>query len=253
VRGQYPAPPALRREWRDLIPEGHPAGPAGRHPAKLVIGLALLAVAVAFAAVMRADREHPPTMPMDRAWLALVAGTRSSPLTDAFKVLSIIGGPIGAAAVTALVCAALLGLRRWRTAIYLALAEACGSGASQLIKHIVVRHRPPHPLVAADLGSFPSGHVITTLGVGIALTIAFTRPGHRRLATAAVAVAVAAMVYCRTYLAAHWLSDTVESLPVAAGLGLVLWWLFEPLLCGDRRDRGAGLGQVVAASGRAAG
>jgi membrane-associated phospholipid phosphatase len=51
---------------------------------------------------------------------------------------------------------------------------------------------------------------------------------------AGVAVATAVMMYCRTYLAAHWLSDTFEGLLVGGGLGLVLWWLFEPELTRDR-------------------
>jgi membrane-associated phospholipid phosphatase len=65
--------------------------------------------------------------------------------------------------------------------VFLALAEGCGSGASQLIKHLVERPRPPHPLVRADFGSFPSGHVITTTVVGLALVAALSRPGRRVL------------------------------------------------------------------------
>jgi undecaprenyl-diphosphatase len=42
------------------------------------------------------------------------------------------------------------------------------------------------------------------------------------------------MMYCRTYLAAHWLSDTIEGVLVGGGLGLILWWIFEPGLTHDR-------------------
>ncbi|HEX6856872.1 MAG TPA: phosphatase PAP2 family protein [Streptosporangiaceae bacterium] len=59
------------------------------------------------------------------------------------------------------------------------MAAAAGSAASQLIKHLVRRPRPPHPLVHADFGSFPSGHVITTVAVGLALTAALARPARR--------------------------------------------------------------------------
>jgi membrane-associated phospholipid phosphatase len=205
-------------------------------------GVVLLATAAAFAVVMRADIGHPPVAGMDRAWLSLVAGTRNAPLTGLFKMLSLIGGPVGATIIVAAACAALLAIRRWRTALYLALTEASGSASSQLVKHAVLRHRPPHPLVSADLGSFPSGHVITTLGVGLALTVAFARPGRRGCALVMVAAATALMMFCRTYLAAHWLSDTLESLPIAAGLGLILWWIFDPVLA---RDRGRPLPRVL--------
>jgi membrane-associated phospholipid phosphatase len=205
-----------------------------RRPARLLAGLMLLAGAAAFAAVMAADRGHLPVAGMDRAWLSTVSGTRNAPLTDVFKVLSLICGPDGATVIVAVLCIALTVVRRWRTALYLALAEACGSGCSDLIKLFVQRHRPPHPLVAAAFSSFPSGHVITTIGVGVALTVVFVRPGRRLPVLAAVAAAALLMMYCRTYLAAHWLSDTLESLPVGTGVALVLWWIFAPVIDRDR-------------------
>jgi membrane-associated phospholipid phosphatase len=219
-------------------PAAHDAvpGAAGAHrqAGVLVAGLALLAIAAVFALVMRADRAHPPVTGMDLGWLALVQGARSTPVTDAFKVLSLIGGPDGGTIIVAILAAGFLVVGRWRTACYLAVTEALGSACSQLIKHLVLRHRPPHPLVTADIGSFPSGHVITTVGVGMALTFVFARPGSRRWPLAAVAAAGLLMMFCRSYLGAHWLSDTIESLPVATGLGLVLWWAFGPLLAQDR-------------------
>ena len=207
--------------------------PPQRRVAVLAAGLALLAVAAGFAIVIRADRARI-VMGMDEGWLSLMRRSRSAPASDGFKILSLIGGPVGATIIVCVLGAGLLVVARWRTVIYLGLAEALGSTCSDLIKHYVYRHRPPHPLVVADIGSFPSGHVITTVGVGIALTVIFTRPGHRRWALAAVAAAGLLMMFCRTYLAAHWLSDTLESLPVATGVGLVLWWAFGPLLARDR-------------------
>jgi membrane-associated phospholipid phosphatase len=208
---------------------------AGSRPqTALVAGLLLLALATAFAVLMRHDRASPPVAGLDRAWLSLVASTRSVPVTDAFKVVSLVGGPWGATVIVAVVCVGLLLVGRWRTAVYLALAEALGSTCSTVIKHVVLRHRPPHPLVVADLGSFPSGHVITTLGVGIALTLALLPPGRRQRVLIAVAAAALLMMYCRTYLAAHWLSDTLESLAIGGGLALVLWWVFEPWLARER-------------------
>ena len=204
-----------------------------RRAAVLAGGVALLAVAVVFAVVMRADRARL-VMSMDERWLSLVRRTRSAPLTEGFKILSLIGGPVGATIIVCAVCAGLLLIGRWRTVIYLGLAEALGSTCSDLIKHFVYRHRPPHPLVVADIGSFPSGHVITTIGVGIALSVIFVRPGRRRRALAAVAAAGLLMMFCRTYLAAHWLSNTLESLPVATGVGLILYWCFWPLVRQDR-------------------
>jgi membrane-associated phospholipid phosphatase/protein-L-isoaspartate O-methyltransferase len=199
----------------------------------LIAGCCLLVLAAAAAGVMRAQLPDPAVSGVDQAWLSGIARTRDAGLTGLLKVISVIGGPVGATIIVAVLCVALLAARRWRTALYIALADAAGSAFSQLIKHIVARRRPTHPLVTADWGSFPSGHVITTLGVGLALTAAFTRRGHRRHALVAVAVATALMMYCRTYLAAHWLSDTIEGVLVGGGLGLILWWAFEPGLADD--------------------
>ena len=138
--------------------------------------------------------------------------------------------------MVAVLAVLLLWRRRIWTAVFLALTEACGSGASQLIKHLVDRPRPPHPLVQADFGSFPSGHVITTVVVGLALVAALSRPGRRKLPLISVAIAAALMMFCRTYLRAHWLTDTFESVLVASGIALVLWWIFTPVLARDRHE-----------------
>lgn len=109
------------------------------------------------------------------------------------------------------------------------------SGASQLIKHLVLRPRPPGGLVHADIGSFPSGHVLTTLAVGAALAMVLARPHHRRVPLAAVAAATLVMIWCRTYLGEHWLSDTLESVLVAGGIVLTEW-----AFAGQHIDREAG-------------
>ena len=108
----------------------------------------------------------------------MVTTWQAEPLTRAAQVLSYVAVPWGGTIVVAVMAVLLLWRRRIWTAVFLALAEACGSGVSQLIKHLVGRPRPPHPLVQADFGSFPSGHVIiiTTIVVGLASVAALSRP-----------------------------------------------------------------------------
>jgi undecaprenyl-diphosphatase len=197
----------------------------------LAAGLCLLAAAAGFAALIAAD---PAASALDRWWLSRVAGWQATALTRAGEVLSYIGGPWGGTVVVAIMVAALLYARRFRTAAFLALAEACGSGASQLVKHLVERPRPPHPLVRADFGSFPSGHIITTVVVGLVLVAALAGPGRRRLPLAMAAAATVIMMGFRTYLRAHWLTDTFESVALASGIVLVLWWWFGPALARER-------------------
>jgi len=218
--------------------QGQPAGsgPPARPRALLAAALALLAVAGAFAAVVAAHPVRPPTARLDRWWLATVHGWQQPWLTRAGVVISYLAGPWGGTVLVAIVVFVLLLRRRWWwTALFVALTEAAGSGASQLIKHLVRRPRPPHPLVRADFGSFPSGHVITTVAVGLALTAALARPARRPVWLAGTALAAVIMILTRTYLRAHWLSDTFEGVAVGAGLALLLWWWFTPKLAAERR------------------
>jgi len=76
---------------------------------------------------------------------------------------------------------------------------------------------------------------ITTVVVGLALVAALSRPGHRRPPLIGVAAAAVLIMCCRTYLRAHWLTDTFESVAVASGIALVLCWFFSPLLARDRQ------------------
>lgn len=209
--------------------EAEPGWRSGRsRKAILGAGVGLLAATAAYAAVMAADPAHPPTAGLDRWWLRVVTSWQATPLTRAGEVLSYVAGPWGGTVVVGIAVAWLLWRRRIGAAVFLALTEACGSGASQLIKHLVIRPRPPHPLVRADFGSFPSGHVITTIVVGLGLVAVFSRPGRRSRPLIGVAIAALAMIFVRTYLRAHWLADTFESVLAGTGIALVLWALFAP-------------------------
>jgi undecaprenyl-diphosphatase len=207
---------------------GNASAPApGRNLVVLAAGMALLALA--------AGPTRPFTARLDRWWLSLVTSWQSTPLIQVAKALSYVAGPWGGTIVVAAVVILLLRRRRFWTAAFLALAEACGSACSQVIKHLVERPRPPHPLVRADFGSFPSGHVITTTVVGLALAAVLLRPGRRTIPLIGVAVAAAMIISCRTYLRAHWLSDTFEGVLVGTGIALVLWSLFTPVLLREQR------------------
>jgi membrane-associated phospholipid phosphatase len=197
---------------------------ATTHAALAAAGAVLLAMAAGFAALVAADPAHPLTFRLDRAWRMTIEPARGHLLTQAAKIVSLVGGPTGGTVIVIAVAAFLWFARGRRVgAAFLVATLAVTSGASQLIKHVVQRPRPPGALVSADIGSFPSGHVITALAVGVALVLVLTRPGHRRLPLAIVAVITLLMMWCRTYLGAHWLSDTFESVLVASGLVLVGW------------------------------
>jgi membrane-associated phospholipid phosphatase len=199
-----------------------------------VAGAVALILAACFAALMAAHPAHPPVLGLDRAWLATITPTREHFLTTGAKIVSLAAGPEGGTVIVIAVAAFLwFARKRPVAAVFLAVTLAASSGASQLIKHLVLRPRPAGALVPADIGSFPSGHVITSLAVGSALALVLARPGAarpRRMAFILVGVVTLLMMWCRTYLGAHWLSDTFESILVAAGLVMVGWAFAGPYI-----------------------
>jgi membrane-associated phospholipid phosphatase len=215
------------------------------YPALAAAGMVLLALAAAFAAVTSA---HPGPFAVtgDRAWLSAVVRSRDGFLTGTAKAISVVASPAGWYVVAGGVAVFLFFVRKRRAgAVFIGAAVALTSGASQLIKHLVLRPRPPHALVPADLGSFPSGHVITTLAASLALALVLARPGHRRVPFALVAVATLVMIWTRTYLGEHWLSDTVESVLVSAGVVVTGWAFAAPFagpFAGREAERAAGAG-----------
>ena len=200
-----------------------PTGSDRFHPVLAGCGIGLLALAGGFAAFV-SSHPGPLAVTADRAWLSLMQQTRDPFLTGTGKVLTKVLGPAGGTVIVVIVAAFLWFARHRRIgAVFLAASLAVTSGASVLIKHLVMRPRPPGQLVPADIGSFPSGNVISTLAVGTALVLVLARPGHRRVPLACVVLATLVSAWCRTYLGEHWLSDTLESVLVSAGIVITGW------------------------------
>ena len=163
-------------------PAGQPSpGQPPRHRGTLAVAAGLLlAMAAGFAAIVAANPAHPPTIGVDRDWLSLLHSTSDVVLTDLANVLGIVIGPIGGTVVMIAVAVFLWFVRGRRiAAVFLVVAVAANAGASQLIKLLIVQTGPLGAPVAPGTSAFPSGHVIMTLAVGLALTVVLIRPGRR--------------------------------------------------------------------------
>ncbi len=218
-----------------------PAGQLPRHHGTLAVAaVLLLAMAAGFAAIVAVNPAHPPTIAVDRGWSSLLQSTREVVLTDLANGLGIVIGPIGGAVIVIAVAVFLWLVRGRRiAAVFLLVALAANAGASELIKLLILQVGPYGAPVAPGSGAFPSGHVIMTLAAGLALAVVLTRQGRRRTALTAVAAATLVMIWCRTYLGFHWLSDTLESVFVTSGLVLAFWAVLGPRVereAATRRD-----------------
>jgi membrane-associated phospholipid phosphatase len=225
------------------------AAPAGeRRSARptwmLWTALALLAVFVAFAVHVAVDPKHPFTQPLDDAWRRLVGsgpgGLEGSVPSLFFQNL---GELAGAVLMIIVIPAVLFIVGRWRSALFFLANDAIASIAiAQIAKNLVNRPRPAAdganglfgPLFDVDHGSFPSGHAVTVgaLVIGVAALI----PAGRRLIWWIVsAVLVVGIVWQRTLINAHWLSDTLFGVLAGVLASILVWWAFYPLL---QRDYG---------------
>lgn len=219
----------------------------------LVTSLALLAVFVAFGFAVAVDPSHPITQPLDDAWRAFIGAHTvdeiSGPLPMFFQEV----GQIGGAVFALLLVVWLFVIRRWRSALFLLAAELVGSFVvSQLVKNLVDRPRPEEdlaaglsgPLLRVDHGSFPSGHGVT-MGILIVAIAALLPLAWRRVWWIISVVLALGMIWQRTFINAHWISDAIAGVIGGIGITLLVWWIFAPML---ERDRGRPLFRSAKAS-----
>lgn len=141
--------------------------------------------------------------------------------------LLVVVGP--AVAVAALV---LVRAGRIAGALGLVAGTALTSAAVWLVKALVGRPRPPHPLVHTVGQSYPSAHAANSVGwVALALALSAVIPARAGRVSAVIAGIVLAVLVglSRIYLRAHYLTDVVggEALAVSmyalAAIGSLAW------------------------------
>jgi membrane-associated phospholipid phosphatase len=196
----------------------------------LISGFSALILAVTIGALITL-RENGKPLWVDNEWLEELVEHRSPFWDVPSLVMNYVGaGIIGVFVVPLLILAVLLFIKRPWAAGYYLLATIASSGLVQLLKHLFGRARPDDILIVSDFGSFPSGHVANAAVMATTLAIIFPK----------VWVWVAGVVYTlimllsRTYLGAHWLSDTIGGMLLGAGVAIALWAPFAAKLNGER-------------------
>jgi membrane-associated phospholipid phosphatase len=193
-----------------------------RPRALLWLGVGSMAAALLLGLAIMLGFGGPPGF--DRRWNETVVANRSEWMLSAALVLDHIGGGwVAILVVPLLVILSLIMTRRWRGAVFAAVAFLASTGAVQLLKNLYGRARPDDMIVASDFGSFPSGHTANAATVAVVLYLLFPRIW----VAIAGAAWIVAMGLSRTLLSVHWATDTVGGTLVGAGVALFLaaWML----------------------------
>ncbi len=164
-------------------------------------------------------------------WMEELVDNRNPFWTGLALVFNYLGGGITAILIVPLLI--IGGLLLWRrpwAALYFAIAILASVLVVQLLKKLIGRSRPDEILVNPDFGSFPSGHSANAALIATALGIVF----WRAWIWAAGAVYTVGMMLSRTYLGAHWISDTIGGLLVGAGVAVIVWAPFADRLARER-------------------
>lgn len=191
---------------------------------RAVVGVVLIALACGLGAWV--FFRGPSPFAIDVWWNQLFAAAPSQPVYIFARVLDEVGGHLTAVLIVPLAGAAALFLlrRRW-SALYFLAASAGSALLVQVLKHTFGRARPEDILIVSDYGSFPSGHTANAATIAVVAAMLFPRAWVRVVGMAWVLL----MAFSRTYLHAHWLSDTVGGALVGAGAALVLAAVFSRL------------------------
>lgn len=170
-----------------------------------------LVIVAGFGAYLRFVSGDP--LPVDLWWHGLIGVSRGSAPFAIAVFFAEIGGTVGAAACVAIGAALLLALRRPRDAAALVTALVLGVLASEGIKALVLRTRPWDQLYASSGSSYPSGHSMAAAALAVSLALAVpslaaASSNAVRWAWIGAAAWTLLMMWSRTALHVHWLSDT---------------------------------------------
>ncbi|HEV7743134.1 MAG TPA: phosphatase PAP2 family protein [Pseudolysinimonas sp.] len=195
--------------------------------AAIAAGVALL-LAVGLGVLVTVRVSNPESI--DSEWMDEIVAHRSPWWEVPARVFDFIGGGwFGVLVVPVGIAVALLIARRpWAASAFI-LGSAVSSGVVQVMKIGFGRARPEQILIPLDSPSFPSGHTANAATIVVLLALLL----RRRWIAVAGAGYVVLMALSRTYLGAHWVTDTLGGILVGSALAVLVWVIFARRLAAE--------------------
>jgi undecaprenyl-diphosphatase len=197
----------------------------------VVSAVGVLLLVVLLAAVIFYRQANKP-FGFEVEWMGELVEARAPLWTIPALVFNWVGG--GISSIVIVPFTVIIGLLIWRrpwAALYYAAAAVASVTVVVIIKNLVGRPRPTDILVQPDFGSFPSGHSANAALIAATLGIIF----WRTWVWVTGSLYTLMMMLSRTYLGAHWISDTVGGMLVGVGVAVIIWAPFALPLYRERR------------------
>lgn len=214
------------RPTEPLLPPAPPE-PDARRAIALVVGVAATVVFVALRLVVALGGHEP--LAVDLWWHDLMVASLNDPGIVVAWIPGIVGGTLGMIIVGLIIIALFVWRKRRSDAATLAIAMVTVVAIGAPMAAVIARVRPAGSLAERVATSFPSGHtaVATTVVVILALLL------RRWYVWVIGASWVVLMMWSRTYLQAHWVSDVVAGLFEGIAVACFVWCAVEAVR--DRR------------------
>ncbi len=192
-----------------------------RRPVALIVGLVATVLFVALRVAVDLDGGAP--LAFDQWWDDAMAALANPVAVIVAWIPATVGGTIGMIVIGISTTIVFLLVKRPWDALNVAGAIALVVLIGAPLASVIARARPSDSLAETQATSFPSGHtaVATTIAITLALIL------RRGWVWAAGAVWVLLMMWSRTYLHAHWLSDVTAGFLEGVAVSTLVWALVE--------------------------